>query len=140
MLTLSHTLQANNASLVECVDDPQASAPRSLTGQKRSATEAEPVKRKEEAKKARKSDSGDESVPVTAAMVSDRINKYCQEVGHDPAFFQVKSISSVYCLVCNKTFKLHGRGQITRGKLRLITLITWFLITHSRFRFCSQLQ
>lgn len=52
----------------------------------------------------------------TAATVADRITRYCQEVGHDPAFFQVKSVNLVYCLVCNKTFKLHGRGQITRVK------------------------
>lgn len=101
---------------------PQTATARGLAGSKRSTTEAEPAQeRKEEPcahKKARKSaDSGDELAPVTAATVSDRINRYCQEVGHDPAFFQVKSVSSVYCLVCNKTFKLHGRGQITRGAL-----------------------
>jgi len=41
--------------------------------------------------------------------------RFCQDIGHDPAFFKVKSSNLVYCLVCNKTFKLHAKGQITRG-------------------------
>ncbi|ELR19599.1 uncharacterized protein ACA1_197890 [Acanthamoeba castellanii str. Neff] len=122
-LSQAKPTQASVLSPTECLDDvasPQTATARGLAGSKRSTTEAEPAQeRKEESchKKARKSsDSGDELAPVTAATVSDRINRYCQEVGHDPAFFQVKSVSSVYCLVCNKTFKLHGRGQITRVK------------------------
>lgn len=88
----------------------EGALPPQLSGHKRlgtSSTDESDAEDDHQIKKLKK-DNGE------MPMVIDRIARFCQDIGHDPAFFKVKSSNLVYCLVCNKTFKLHAKGQITR--------------------------